>query len=435
MKRKLYNSIVGFVLAILLTQPLFAQIAPPMPPVAPVEPLIAPNFMEDLDVNLKDLDLKLKDINVKLKDIHVKNLEKLNLAMADINIKLADSFKDFDKNFDFNFDKSFEKAFKDVDKKSGSNRDDNYTQGAEKIKLISKTYSVDSKDKLSINNQYGKVTVNVWAKNEIKVDVEIKAYESSDSKAQDLLDGVSIAESRKDDLISFKTNFEKNNMNWWSHVKNGKEEHRGVEVNYVIYMPSKNPLDISNRYGGTIIPDFDGPVNINSSYGSFKAQKLDNAANRVKVSYGSADIIGFSNGNLDVSYGNLKLTNADKLNADIRYGSAKIAKLTNSGNIDVSYTGGFKIDEVDKNVKDLHINSSYSNVTLGIDETANFDFDVTVSYAVFNYNNDDKVNITSKTPEDKERGWNPTKNYKGHFGKGSDSRIIIKSDYGGVKFL
>ena len=89
---------------------------------------------------------------------------------------------------------------------------------------------------------------------------------------------------------------------------------------------------------------------------------------------------------------------------------------------------------MNKNVQNLIINSSYSGLTMGIDETANFNFDVTVSYAGFNYN-DAKVNITRKTPDENAKGFNPTKNYIGTYGKGSDSKIVIKSNYGGVKFL
>ena len=309
------------------------------------------------------------------------------------------------------------------------------TGTAEKTRMISKTYSVDRNDKLSINNQYGKVSVHVWAKNEIKVDVEVKAFESSESAAQDLLESVKITDLRQNDLISFKTTFEKTSVNFWSRIKNGKEERRGVQVNYEIYMPAKNALDLNNRYGSTMIEDFSGPVNISSSYGSFSSGKLDNPANDVKVSYGSANMEDYSNGNLTIAYGSLKLVNASKVNASIKYSGAKIAKLTNGGTFDLSYSGGFRIDEVDRNVKNLIINSSYSGVTLGIDENADFNFDVTVSYAGFNYNND-KINLANEFSEaGKTKVWSPTKNYKGSVGKGSDSRIIIKSNYGGVKFL
>lgn len=305
----------------------------------------------------------------------------------------------------------------------------------EKTRVISKTYSVDGNDKLAISNQYGKVAVHTWAKNEIKVDVEIKAFESTESSVQTLLESVTITDTRQGDLINFRTSFEKTSMNFWSKVRNGKEERRGVQVNYVIYMPSNNPLDINNRYGGIILPDFSGPVNINSSYGGFSGGKLDNPANQVKVSYGTASLEDYLNGNLVVTYGSLNLAHASKVNAAIKYSGARITRLTNGGTFDLSYSGGFKIDNVDKNVKNLVINSSYSGVTLGIDENADFDFDVTVSYAGFNYNND-KINLVNQLSDaGKKKTWNPTKNYKGSMGKGSDSRIIIKSNYGGVRFL
>ena len=310
-----------------------------------------------------------------------------------------------------------------------------YIGTAEKTRIISKTYSVDKNDKLAINNQFGRVVIHTWAKNEIKVDVEVKAFEASDREAAQLLETVNVTDTRFNDVISFKTTFEKSSMNVWSHVKNGKEERRGLQVNYEIYMPAKNALDITNRYGSTIVPDFDGPINISSSYGSFTAGKLDNPANQVKVSYGSASMSDYANGNLAISYGSLKLVNADKVNATIKYSGAKITNLYNGGNFELSYAGGFRIDEVDKNVKNLNINSSYSGVTLGIDENADFNFDVTVSYAGFNYDNQ-KMNLVNQLADPgKAKTWSPTKNYKGSMGKGSDSKIIIKSNYGGVKFL
>ncbi|MEJ7692575.1 hypothetical protein [Daejeonella sp.] len=311
-----------------------------------------------------------------------------------------------------------------------------YVGTAEKTKIISKTYAVDKNDKLAISNQYGNITVHTWAKNETKVDIEIKAFESTESSAQELLESVIITDARQGDLINFRTSFGKTSMNFWSRIKNGKEERRGVQVNYVIYMPSKNPLDINNSYGRTELPDFSGPLNIRTSYGPFSAGKLDNPANRVKVTYGSATMENYSNGNLEIAYGGgLKLAHAENVTASVKYCSAKINKLTNGGTFNLNYGGGLKIDDVDRNVKNLVINSSYAGVVLGIDETANIDYDVTVSYNDFNYGNA-KVSLQNDlTGSGTSKGWNPTKYYKGSLGKGSDSRIIIKSTYAGVKFL
>lgn len=300
-----------------------------------------------------------------------------------------------------------------------------------KSKSISKTYPVSQSDKLSISNQYGNVTVKTWNKKEIKVDVEIKAYESSNSAAERLLETVSISDLRQTDLISFKTVFDKSGNNW-RRVINGREERRGVEVNYTVFMPSNNPLDVNNRYGSLTVSDFKGPVDLISSYGKLSAGALTNSANTVKVSYGSADIETFLNGNLSVSYGSLRLEHGDKMNASVKYSKAGIGRLTGGGNFDIAYSGGFSIDKIDRNVKSLLINSAYSGLTLGIDEDSNTDFDVTVSYGGFNYRSDQvsfKNNLTGKS------AYSPTKTYTGTIGNGADSKITIKSRYGSVKFL
>jgi hypothetical protein len=198
-------------------------------------------------------------------------------------------------------------------------------------------------------------------------------------------------------------------------------------------MPSKNPLDITNKYGGTSVPNFDGVLNINSSYGSFSGKELRNPANRIKVSYGSANIANLKAGSLDISYGSLKLGSAGKLSADVSYSNATIGKLNEDGSLNLRY-GGLKIEQVDDNVKNLNVNAAYTSVALGFVPNANFNFDVTVSYSGFNYNND-KVKLTSTEPSENSRGFNPIKNYKGTYGNGSGARVIIKSNYGGVKFL
>ena len=421
MKLRVYKSIFYTSIIMLWSQFLIAQ------------PKSLPPFGKELNAPVK---LRINDARSDFKINAIKlELAKLQFLVKDMEVKIAPQIA--------NIEKHLENAFADLDQHvviidgpdfPRRDRDiETDIQASEKVRTILKTYSVGSNDKLAINNQYGKVVIHTWAKKEIKVEVEIKAYESSDKKAQELLDAVTIAEARQGDLISFKTSFNKSNMNWWSRTKNGNEEKRGVQVNYTVYMPSKNPLDITNRYGSTTLPDFEGPLNISSSYGSLTAEKLANPANRIKVSYGSATVESFSTGVLDVSYGSLKLANADKLTSDIRYSSAKIGSLTNSGKIDVAY-GSCRIEELNKNVQNLIINSSYSGLTMGIDETANFNFDVTVSYAGFNYN-DAKINITRKTPDENAKGYNPTKNYIGTYGKGSDSKIVIKCNYGGVKFL
>ena len=229
----------------------------------------------------------MKLVEEKLSKIDFK---KMDLAMVDFDKKFTEQFKGFNKQFE-----DFGKHFEGLEKLNDLSNQPDY-QGIERTKVITKSYNVDANDKLAINNQYGTVSINTWDKNEIKVDVEIKAYERSQNAAQDLLDNVSITDSKQPNLITFKTEIKRESQNWVMRSKDGKDERHGVQINYVVYMPSKNPLDITNRYGGTTVPNFDGVLNINSSYGSFSGKELRNASSRIKVSYGSANILNLKGG-------------------------------------------------------------------------------------------------------------------------------------------
>ncbi|WP_291403885.1 hypothetical protein [Daejeonella sp.] len=371
-----------------------------------------------VDLNNIEFDVAkaLKTVRLELKSL---NFRRIGAAFDAIGKDIDREFSDVD--------------FEIIDVNPGV--EPKYGNTAEKTKRVVKSYQVDKDDKLVINNQYGKVAVHVWNKNEIKVEVEIKAFESSENRANQLLDHVNISETQVNNLISFKTNFGKISENFRSYINKGGGDARRIQVNYVIYMPAKNALDIDNKYGGIEIDDFAGPLNINSVYGSFSAGKIDHPENQVKVTYGSASIDNFSNGDLLVTYGSLKLNEADKLNATIKYSSAKIAHLSNGGTFSLAYSGGFKIDTVDKNVKNLNINSAYSGLTLGFDEAADFDLDVTVSYAGFNYIANQITIMDQALNNPKSKAWNPTKHFLGRIGKGSESKIVIKSSYGSVKFL
>ncbi|HTE01802.1 MAG TPA: hypothetical protein VK668_21080 [Mucilaginibacter sp.] len=382
----------------------------------------------NLSIDLKDLDLAMNDLNV---DLHT-SLNELNKSLNIIVPKVSVNLQNLVNNINLSINDD------DIELSDNSSTDNSSSANGgtdERIKSYSKSYAMDANDKLEISNKFGRVVVNTWNKNEVKVDVQIKAIASDDGAAQKMIDAISISDSKDGNVVSFKTNFgnNSNNNSIWNLFNNRNDRHK-AEVNYTIYMPSKNALEIDNRYGATELPDFDGQVEINSAYGSFSAKALPHSGNDIKVRYGSASIESLSSAEVNVSYGSLDLGSVDKLNSDVNYSSVKIGKIKTSGNIDARYAGGIQIDELDRNFTSFTANASYSSIKIGLNNATAADFDITVHYGGFDYN-DLPVEITRKTPADSERGFHPTQNYKGHIGKGNAARTInISSRYGGVKF-
>jgi hypothetical protein len=314
-------------------------------------------------------------------------------------------------------------------KQSTPLQDDN--DADKQVKTYSKSYAVDAGTRLDINNRYGKVTVNTWNKNEFKVDVQIQVTADKADDTRKFIDRISINDSKQGQMVSFKTNIDKESQPGLFGSKTTSS--RKIQINYVIYMPAQNALSITNRYGNVELPDLDGKVVINCTYGDLQAKSLSNPANQIKVSYGDARIASLKATELDISYGSLVLGSVDKLNADVKYSSAKIGKISTSGVINAKYGTGIQISNLDENMKNLLVNSKYSNIKLGLNDNEDVDFDVTVHYGSFNYGNN-PVNIL-KTENSEKKGFNPTKTFKGQVGKGNIARVInINSSYSSVKF-
>ncbi len=309
----------------------------------------------------------------------------------------------------------------------------------EKIKTFSKSYSINKNDKLTIDNQYGKVTVNTWNKNEFKVDVEIKIGTTDETETQKLLDGVDIVSTQDQSGISFKTKIEdpKSNTNGFFGIRvakvNGRTIH-SLSVNYTVFMPVKNALDITNRYGAVILPNLEGAVTIHNTYGSFTAKELSNVANNINLRYIDANIGELNGGDLNLQYGKLKIGTANNLNAIAGYSPVNIDRLKSSAKIRLNYGSGLQIDNLDKNLKNLDINARFANVSLNLNGSENFLFDVTVNHNVFDYNNS-TVKLLDQPSSEDAKSFNPTKIYKGYVGKsGSDNKVTIKSNYQRVSF-
>ncbi|QKJ32722.1 hypothetical protein HQ865_24160 [Mucilaginibacter mali] len=362
--------------------------------------------------------------------------EEMKKAMAERSKLFAENFKKMDLKFDEKFKTlgklhlNFERSDADFEKKVQSGE---YKM---KTKAYTKSYNVDANDKLQVENRYGKVVVNTWNKNEVKVDVEIKAYANEDDEAQKLLDLVKINDSKDANGVNFKTQIgDENTKNtWWGTMTtNGKTTVRKTVVNYTVYMPAKNALTIANSYGAIVLPELSGKLDIKNSFGSLTTKALTNPANVINIRYGDANIESLTSADVKLAYGSLDLQSADKLNAEFSYSPAKIGTISTSGNITVRSGDGVQITNLGKNLKTLQVNAQYAPVKLSSLTNDNADFDVTVRYGAFTYNNG--VNVTSKSPGEDDRRWTTTQTYKGHIGKGnSDKVIVIKSNYSSVKF-
>ena len=399
-------------------------VAPTVDVVAPVTTTVNVNVNDDVqpvtNVSSTNSGLKagLHKLKADIKNVSVNANVQLKVAMKNLSADLKEVAPQINM------------AFKESDDVSYT---DDRQDGNALTKSYTKTYPVDGNDQVVLDNRYGSITVNTWARNEVKVDVQIRVNAGNNDAAQKLLDNVNISDSKDGNNVAFKTNINEMKNTWMSILKGTGGNHQ-LQIDYIVYMPSRNGLVISNRYGGIILPNLDGKVTINSAYGNLAAKTLSNES-VIQLKYGNADIEAVGNIAIELSYGNLRLGSANNLSANLSYSSIKVGKLRETGSINVRYGDGVQIGDLDKNLRSLSINASYSGVDLGLSGDENADFAVTVHYGDFNYG-DHNVTITGKNPGDNDKGVHMTRSFKGYIGKGGNSgkTIAINTSYGNVKF-
>ncbi|MFB2117905.1 hypothetical protein [Parapedobacter sp. 2B3] len=296
--------------------------------------------------------------------------------------------------------------------------------GYQKEKVTEYSYPINSRQSVNIDNRYGKITINNWAKNEVKVVVTIRTAEDSERRAQEALDRVHINQSQSGNAISFKTAIESGDSNWWSMLTSGGGD-RALRVDYDIYLPKRNELVLANRYGAIELSDRDGKVDVSVSYGSLHAGHLNGVGNSLSVAYSKAAVEYLNEGDVSVRYGGFTLSEAEKLTLAMSYSSSgKIGKINQRADISLRYSSGFEMG-LGPAIQKASVAASYSNIHIRPASDAAFNFDVAVSYGGFDYDRN-HINIGSKSES------HTSASYSGYWNKAVDNVVSVSARYGAV---
>jgi hypothetical protein len=290
-------------------------------------------------------------------------------------------------------------------------RDSRQEPKFKKQKSYTKSYNVSSGDRITLENQFGEMKLITWDKNEVKVDVAITGSSDDETRAQQILDRISIQDEKTGGGVSFKTKMANDDKDSDKDRKNHDGNHNeGMSINYTVYLPAGNPLTAKNQFGPMIVPDYRGEVNLESQFGSLTTGKLTNVKN-IKVAFGRADIGQVNNAKLDIQYAN-----------------GSINKLVGDIDANFQFCGAIKLN-VDNDIKSLDIDNSYSTLYLDLSKNLSASYNISTSYGSFKNKSNFKIDEGDK---DRERhGFNSSTRYSGTSGSGGN-KITVKSSFGSV---
>ncbi len=321
---------------------------------------------------------------------------------------------------------------------------------SEKQKEINKSYKVNGNTVLDITNKFGKVHVNTWDKAEMTVNVKVTAEAKTEDKAMEMLKKIDITIDESSDRKRFETSIS-NKLN-----SNGRES---FSIDYEVYMPKGNRLELKNSFGNSYISNHSGETEVDISYGDIKAGRLTGKTD-FKLSFGSGDIEEIGGGDLTIKYskldiekvGNIDLTQGfsdveiDQLgNVDLesKYGSLEfgvvesvsgkvgfsgfeIDRLNKSLKLVASYVSGFRIDEVSKDFDYIDIEGKFGNYNIILEEGATPSIEAEFEFASMSYDKDEiKMSYVEKEMH--------SASYKGKIGNGQKGTIKVESSYGDLR--
>ncbi|MCX2582373.1 hypothetical protein [Pedobacter sp. MR22-3] len=233
----------------------------------------------------------------------------------------------------------------------------------EKFKSFSKSFNVDINDKVNLNNQYGTITIKTWDKKEVKVDVDIRAFSNSDGDAQKMIDAVTIDASKNGDMVAVKTNMSERDGRYGRGTRNSVTSwRREVKINYVVYMPAANSLQLIQQYGNVEVGNFTGPTSLKVQYGNLLVGSLNNSNNYINVQYGKCDIRELNAGVVKHSYnGPVNIGSAGTLELDAEYVGVNINTIRRSADLSIQYGKGLNVGTIGGN---LLLNTEYAKVNI-----------------------------------------------------------------------
>ena len=244
-------------------------------------------------------------------------------------------------------------------------------------------------------------------------------------KAEKLLSYIDVVFNEEPDLISAKTVIDdKFSFTGWS------SESRKFSIDYNVKMPVWMDLELANRYGNTELDDLAGFVNIDIKYGNLTAAKLargnEKPMNTISLAYGKGSIeeagwldaiirycgsftvtksqallldskysklyLGSTSSVVgETKYDNLKIDNINNLVLDAGYADINIGTLVKKLVFTVGY-GSFNVDRVPAGFESLEVDSRYTGVRLGIDESASYNLNSRISYGGLKFNEENYKN-------------------------------------------
>lgn len=323
------------------------------------------------------------------------------------------------------------------------------TIAEELTKEYNESWSASSVKTLEINNKFGEIIVKNEGGDQVSIDVLVTVEAPNEGKANELLELIEVKIGKSGSTVKATTTIDK-------EFKSKQK----FSIDYTVNIPTDKNLNISNKYGNTVLNKLNASGKFNIQYGNFTANELnapENGEMSVFLAYGNSKVESASVINVEVKYSNmqfggvndLKLNSkysvvsieeggditteskydtfnfeeVESISATSKYSHFNIEELKTSLKIENGY-GGIKVEEVDAGFEYISVENKYGQVKLGLAD-ASYSVEASCRYCGIKFPENDFTGDRKKEGQ--------SVHIEGEVGSGGNGKVFVKSEYGEIK--
>jgi len=217
-------------------------------------------------------------------------------------------------------------------------------------RTINREFGTTTDGMTALYNKYGQVNVKTWQNKSVKIDITIIVNAKNQREADKTFDRIKVNFANTAGYVKAETVIEQiSGVTWFNGGEND------FKINYEVFMPVANQLDLKNRYGNSYVAPLAGKLTAEIKYGDLRTEAISNDAD-LNLGYGKGYIARVNNLYGQISYGELTVTEAREVQLDTKYSELKgdrinIMRLT-------SKYDDFELGDVDE----LRLQTKYANL-------------------------------------------------------------------------
>lgn len=219
-------------------------------------------------------------------------------------------------------------------------------------RTINREFGTTSNGMTAIYNKYGKVNIKTWANKSVKIDITIIINAKDQRDADKTFERIKVNFANASGYVKAETMIA-SKSGWWIDENTCED----FKINYEVWMPSGNQLDLKNKFGNSYVATMSGKLTAEIKFGDLRTEAISNDAD-LNISNGSAYLSRVNNLFGQISYGKLSVTNGKDVQFDSKFSEVNLENVDN-----VRLTS--KNDELNfGNLKDLRLQTKYSDLKL-----------------------------------------------------------------------